>query len=203
MRNIRTLHHKMPQSYNEAVEEFCQTRCDTITRDFAKVPGSELILSNCGNLSEDDVDDILHFVEKKLQSDGEPKSLIKKIFTIVVESLQNIRIHGTDDSEGVKASFIVIGKETSEYQIWVGNLAANTIVGDIKTSISKIKDLKPEAIREIYLNSLSYGKLTEKGGGGLGLITIALKSDNKLRFKFEKINDNLTLFNLNVRVSAN
>lgn len=193
----------MPNTYSEAVEEFCRNRCNSITDNIAKVPGGELILSNCGNLSEDDVDDILNFIEKKLEKDGEPKSLIKKIFTIVVESLQNIRIHGTDDSEGVKASFIVIGKETDEYQIWVGNLAANKIVDEIKTSISKIKDLKPSAIREIYLNSLSFGKLTEKGGGGLGLITIALKSDNKLRFAFEKINENLTLFNLNVRVSAN
>ena len=63
--------------------------------------------------------------------------------------------------------------------------------------------MKPNDIRKIYLDSLTYGKLTEKGGAGLGLITIALKSDNNLKFGFEKINDNLTLFNLNVKVSAN
>jgi hypothetical protein len=193
----------MPETYSEALEEFCQGRCDSIRENFAKVPGSELILANCGDLLEDDVDAILDYIEIRLEKDGERKSLIKKIFTIVVESLQNIRIHGTDDREGVKASFIVIGREKQGYQIWVGNLTANNIVGEIKTSISKIKGLKPNAIRQVYLNSLSYGKFTNRGGGGLGLITIALKSDNKLQFAFEKINDNFTLFNLNARVSAN
>ena len=193
----------MPETYSEAVEEFCQTRCDTIKEDFAKIPGSELILANCGNLSEDNVDSILNFIEDKLEKDGERKGLIKKVFSIAVESLQNIRKHGTDDREGVKASFIVIGKEQDGYQIWVGNLTANKIVGEIKTNISKIKDMKPNAIRKIYLNSLAFGKLTERGGGGLGLITIALKSDNNMQFAFEKINENLTLFNMNVKVSVN
>ncbi|MBL4657178.1 MAG: SiaB family protein kinase [Flavobacteriales bacterium] len=193
----------MSINYSESVEAFCQTKCDSIKDDFTSLPGSELILANCGNLSEDSVDSILYFIEDKMEKEGEPKNLIKRIFTIVVESLQNIRIHGTDDRDGIKASFIVIGKDNSGYQIWVGNLAANAIVADIKSGISKIKDLKPNAIRKIYLNSLSYGKLTEKGGAGLGLITIALKSDNKLQFGFDKINENLTLFNLNVKVSAN
>jgi len=193
----------MPQSYSEAAEEYCQTKCDSIKEDFTNVPGSELILANCGNLSEENVDAILFYIEDKLEKDGEPKNLIKKIFTIVVESLQNIRIHGTKDKDGIKASFIIIGKEPSSYQIWVGNLAENNVVKEIKTSLSKIKDLKLNAIRKIYLNSLAFGKLTEKGGAGLGLITIALKSDNNMKFGFEKINDNLTLFNLNVKVSAN
>jgi len=193
----------MPQNYSEAAEEYCQTKCDSIKEDFTNVPGSELILANCGNLSEENVDAILFYIEDKLEKDGEPKNLIKKIFTIVVESLQNIRIHGTNDKDGIKASFIVIGKEPSFYQIWVGNLAENDVVREIKTSLSKIKDLKLNAIRKIYLNSLAFGKLTEKGGAGLGLITIALKSDNNMKFGFEKINDNLTLFNLNVKVSAN
>lgn len=193
----------MPQNYSEAAEEYCQTKCDSIKEDFTNVPGSELILANCGNLSEENVDAILFYIEDKLEKDGEPKNLIKKIFTIVVESLQNIRIHGTNDKDGIKASFIVIGKEPSSYQIWVGNLAENNVVKEIKTSLSKIKDLKLNAIRKIYLNSLAFGKLTEKGGAGLGLITIALKSDNNMKFGFEKINDNLTLFNLNVKVSAN
>lgn len=193
----------MPYTYSESVEEFCQTKCDSIKDEFISLPGNELILANCGDLSEDGVDSILYYIEDKMEKDGEPKNFIKKIFTIVVESLQNIRIHGTDDSEGMKASFIVIGKEKDGYQIWVGNLAANKIIGDIKSGIAKIKNLKPNAIRKVYLNSLSYGELSEKGGAGLGLITIALKSDNKLQFGFDKINDNLTLFNLNVKVSAN
>lgn len=193
----------MPHTYSESVEEFCQTKCNSIKEDFISRPGNELILANCGDLSEDNVDSILYFIEDKMEKEGEPKNLIKKIFTIVVESLQNIRIHGSDDKDGIKASFIVIGKEQAGYQIWVGNLAANKIVEEIKNGISRIKDLKPSAIRKIYLNSLSYGKLTDKGGAGLGLITIALKSDNNMEFGFEKINDNLTLFNLNVKVSAN
>ena len=44
------------------------------------------------------------------------------------------------------------------------------------------------------------GKLSEKGGGGLGLIDIAKKSRNKLQYSFKEIDDDYSFFTLTVNI---
>ena len=63
--------------------------------------------------------------------------------------------------------------------------------------------MNEKALKKVYMNSLALGKLSAKGGAGLGILTIALKSDNNLKFNFERINDDLTYFNMNIMVNAN
>lgn len=142
-------------------------------------------------------------VENKLESNGEPRLLIKRIFTVVVESLQNVRIHASRTDNAKDTSFIIIAKEDGNYKIIVANLADNDIVDRIKTKLMSIKGLKERALKKAYMNMLSLGKLSKKGGAGLGILTIALKSENNLKFNFEKINDDLTFFNMDIKVSAN
>ena len=38
--------------------------------------------------------------------------------------------------------------------------------------------------------------MSDKGGAGLGFITIGMKSGNKLKTEFKKINDDFSLFTL-------
>ena len=44
------------------------------------------------------------------------------------------------------------------------------------------------------------GKLSEKGGGGLGLIDIAKKSRNKLGYSFKEIDKDYSFFTLIVKI---
>ena len=43
--------------------------------------------------------------------------------------------------------------------------------------------------------------MSEKGGAGLGFITIGMKSGNKLKVDFKKINDQFSLFTLTSSVN--
>ena len=43
--------------------------------------------------------------------------------------------------------------------------------------------------------------MSEKGGAGLGFITIGMKSGNKLKVDFKKINDQFSLFTLTSAVN--
>ena len=185
------------------VRTFCQGKWDEIQSEYKQSEDKKIILSNFGDLSEDDVDSILMMVENKLESHGEPRMLIKKIFTVVVESLQNIRIHASRTDSAKDTSFIIITKENGDYKVIVANLADNDIVESTKQKLIKVTGLNERALKKMYMNSLAMGKLSAKGGAGLGILTIALKSDNNLKFNFERINDDLTFFNMDIRVSAN
>jgi len=186
-----------------SVNDFCKMKCDSIMDNYRNSPNNTLVLSNFGALSEDNVDSILLLIETKLENAGEPKGLIKRVFSVVVESLQNIRIHGTQNDDAKDSNFIVVGKERNDYKISVANVADNDVIEKIKSSLRRIKGMNPIALKKIYMNSLTLGKLSKKGGAGLGLVTIALKSENNVKYDFEKVNGELTFFNLHVKVSAN
>ena len=47
---------------------------------------------------------------------------------------------------------------------------------------------------------LTNGIISNKGGAGLGFITMAMKSKNKLKYLFEEINDKLSCFTVEVKV---
>ncbi len=185
------------------VKTFCQDKWEAIQKEYRQTEDKKIILSNFGDLSEDGVDSILMMVENKLESHGEPRMLIKRIFTVVVESLQNVRIHASRTESAKGTSFIIIAKEYGDYKVIVANLADNDIVEHIKAKLISVTALNERALKKVYMNSLAMGKLSAKGGAGLGILTIALKSDNNLKFNFEKINDDLTFFNMNIKVSAN
>jgi hypothetical protein len=51
------------------------------------------------------------------------------------------------------------------------------------------------------MDHLANNQISAKGGAGLGFITIAMKSGNKLDIRFEKINDDYSLFQMTSAVS--
>ena len=63
-----------------------------------------------------------------------------------------------------------------------------------KPVINSFDDEK--ALKAYYLEHLENNTMSDKGGAGLGFITIGMKSGNKLKTEFKKINDDFSLFTL-------
>ena len=59
----------------------------------------------------------------------------------------------------------------------------------------------PAALKAFYLEHLENNELSDKGGAGLGFITIAMKSGNKITPLFEVINDKYSLFLLEIKIN--
>ena len=53
----------------------------------------------------------------------------------------------------------------------------------------------------MYKFILNHQKLSDKGGGGLGLVDIARKTGNKLNYNFENFNNDFQFFVLEVIIS--
>ena len=53
------------------------------------------------------------------------------------------------------------------------------------------------------MDVLTNGIISNKGGAGLGFITMAMKSKNKLNYKIEEINDRISCFTLEVKIDRN
>jgi hypothetical protein len=162
----------------------------------------KIIVSHIGELNQDKVNTISTLVENQMENYGVSKSATKKIFNIVIETLQNICIHGEKDNNGYQMTYFVIGNHNNEFTIYSGNIVTNKSVETLNKRINAIKSLTDSDLKKMYMDVLSNGELSAKGGAGLGFLTIALKSGNNIDFDFEMLNKDYSLFSLQSKVSG-
>lgn len=164
----------------------------------------EIILAYDGVINQNTITRLETEVEEKILQHNFPKSLIKKIFFITVELLQNLFIHGAEDDTHTKHNFIFIAKNDSEVIILTSNLIENQNVNKIKNIFETINGFKSyDELKKYYMERLENNDISDKGGAGLGFITIGLKSHPPLEYKFEKINNKFSYFELSVKLLTN
>jgi hypothetical protein len=167
----------------------------------AKANG-ELILAYDGVLNTETISKLESEIESKIMEKGLPKGVVKKVFFICVESLQNMLIHGHRDDSGAQHNFFLLHCNAKEVKVTVANLVTNTAIDKLSRDIDKINSFEnPADLKNYYLEHLENNELSDKGGAGLGFITIAMKSGNKLKAKFEAINEVRSLFMLEITIS--
>jgi len=151
-----------------------------------------------GRFTRDITDNILALTENKLEKEEQSSKIKKRVYSILVECLQNITRHQDDAKNDSPESngLFVIQKHDEKYFITTGNLVMNNNIDYIKNLIETINSLEKEELKNYYKMVLEDGSLSSKGGAGLGLIDMARKSGNKLLYKFKEIDKESSFFYL-------
>lgn len=162
------------------------------------------MLSFKGEMSTELLTSILQIIENKLDRFDESPRVKKRMFNIMVECLQNLHHHISrpevlDDKE-IPSVIVMVAKNVTGYSIITGNFIEGKEVNQLKDRLEEINSMSKEEIKELYKSVLANGKMSEKGGGGLGMIDIARKSGEKLDFGFIPFEGNKSFFSLNVKV---
>jgi hypothetical protein len=166
----------------------------------------DVILAYKGSITSELINDVLEGVEKKLEDANEESKIRKKIYNVLVESMQNLFHHIEEYHEGInedldpKFGVLVIEKENGLYKVTTGNFVNSTKIKFLKEKIDKINSLTKDELKDMYKFILNHQKLSAKGGGGLGLVDIARKTGNKLEYAFYNYNNNYYFFNLTIRI---
>jgi hypothetical protein len=174
---------------------------------FSKLNGKDVLLSYKGSITSDVINQFLENVEHKLVEANEDGKIRKKIYNVLVESLQNLYHHveelpndfpGTSEN---KFGIIIITRIPMGYLISTGNFINSSRIKPLKDKIDKINSLSQDELKDMYKFILNHQKLTAKGGGGLGLVDIARKTGNKIDYTFHSFNSDYYFFNLDIQVS--
>jgi len=175
---------------------------------YADVCEDDVFFAYQGSITSERINSILEEVEGKFVDDlSNNIKLRKKIYNIMVESLQNLFHHSDfvpDDlveTFGKSYGMIVVRKEDNQFFITVGNFISSDKVKFLTEKIDKINSLSSEELKDMYKFILNYQKLSAKGGGGLGLIDIARKSEKVLGYKFYPYNESYYFYRLDIFVS--
>jgi hypothetical protein len=147
-------------------------------------------------------DNILSLAETNLVKKEDPRALKRKVYNVMVEGLQNITKHQADIDESVENNYgvFVLKKENLKYFITTGNLIENDNIPILSSQIEQVNKLDEEGLKAFHRQVLVNGKISNKGGAGLGLIDMARKSGNKLLYAFEKVDDKYSYFYLHTEI---
>jgi len=145
--------------------------------------------------------------ETNMQLDEESHSTQKKVFHVMVECLQNVGKHADclDSLDGVKdgRGIFILCRNDEEYTITTGNVLVKSKVSEMIDVLDKINSLDKDGLKQLYKQQIKEGRLSNKGGAGLGFIDIAKKTGNILHYNFLSINDEYSFFVLTSTITRN
>lgn len=156
-----------------------------------------------GYFTEPIIEQLLLLAENNLDNTPESLTTRKRLYFLMVESLQNITRHQHEEHRlpSNKSGIFIIRKDKFRYHLTTGNLIQTTEQAKLQELITQLNSYSQEELKQRYREILDHGKLSEKGGAGLGLIGMARKSGNKLQCDFRPIDEENSYFYLNVSIN--
>ena len=174
--------------FQKSIEEIYNSSKQAIKKN-----KGDLFLSHFGELDSDKISELSEETESKLFEIGAAKKNIKNIFNILIEGLQNIINHGDYSLEKKQSSFFNLAIFEEAFVCSFANLIYNKKIDYLNT-------LDKAGLKSVYLETLTNGQISKKGGAGLGVIIMAMKSKNKIVYSSTPIDDTLSMVSLDIKV---
>ena len=177
-----------------------------ISEHIDQLPAKEIILAYEGELTHQVMKAFTQLVHERLEGENEDKSVRRLLCHVLVECLQNINRHAEIESTHNVNNIpgrgaLLIFKTENQYSVVTANLISKNQVEHLKNLLEEINPLSEMELNQKYKLQLMEGKLSSKGGAGLGFIDIRRKTENRLEFKFIDKNEEISTFLFNVLIS--
>jgi len=153
----------------------------------------KVLFSFSGMISQSLTTLMIESVKDQFESTGNDHKVVRSIFHIAIEQLQNIMSYaeGRNILEGnryVSPGILVIGynDEKQKYFISTSNEVLQQDKEKISSKIDYVNSLSREELRKELRAKLRSAVDKHDRGAGLGFIEIAKKSSEKLEYGFER-----------------
>ena len=165
----------------------------------------EIVIEYNGVISSDLITNLLDVAESKLDEMEAPSKIRKKLYNVLVESLQNLFHHAgispveTDDNKVVGAA--ILSKHGEQFTLISGNYTQKENKKKLVDRIEQINSLSKDELKQLYKMILNNKEFSEKGGGGLGMIDIARKTGNKLQYSFYDYDSENIFYQMTININ--
>lgn len=157
----------------------------------------DIVMMHKGNFSPIVLDPVIDMVENNIKSKA--INVQKLAFHVVLESLQNLSNHSLEFNDEKEAIFL-ISKKNKKHIISTGNFIKTSKIKLLKEQLDQIKNSSMIELKRNFEEASNKKNPDEKQKTGLGLLQIAIESNNKLAYNFIKINEKVSFYTFNVLV---
>lgn len=156
-------------------------------------------IAHLGPINQDLVNSLSESVESLMVSAGDKKPVIKRVFSILIEGLQNILLHGESFNDE-QLSLLLVGYNETHYKVVLGNIALASDEEKLKGYLDGLNNKSEEEVKAFYLETLNNGLISDKGGAGLGFITMRMKSKAQLVYQFKPWTETERFFSIETEI---
>jgi len=161
-----------------------------------------ILLSYKGRYQFETIEELIKQAKDAINLSELKNAVKKKIINVLIECLENIHkyaIIDNDNAEILPQIFLI--KKQNNFIITTKNLIANNQTELLSKQINLVNSLDKEGLKKMYEEIIDNGNISDKGGAGLGFIDMAVKSGNKIDYKFTEYNDETTFFELTIEIN--
>jgi hypothetical protein len=161
------------------------------------------LLEYTGQVDYKTIDQLLKKLKKSEEFINLDKTTGKRIYAILVECLENIAKHSVIKSAGdIKIQpTIYVRKLNDKIVIKAGNPVAIDKTGELIRRLNQVNYLADKVLSTLYENKINKVANQDENGAGLGFMLMKLKSGNKITYKFTRIDNDYTYFELRISVN--
>ncbi|HRD53559.1 MAG TPA: DUF6272 family protein [Flavobacteriales bacterium] len=137
------------------------------------------VLRIVGEVGVAELEQFVQGAEARSLEAGDGVVTRKRLLNVLVEALENLRVHTSP--ELARTVFAELTATDEAYTLTTGNAMPSAEAAIVSQRIDVLNDMSEADLRQHFLLLLGNSGRTERGGAGLGLITIARKVTRPLR----------------------
>src|SRR5690554_3764437 len=181
---------KVDSSALEIFEKYAEVTYDKLK----KSDSEEVIVHFVGDLNVGYTNAISSKLEQLVEGKVADKQARKRFYTVYIEAIQNIRLHGSrDEHDRVPGGVTVYVTDTKICALFV-NIIDKSVGANLLNRYELINNKDRKELKTMYLDQMMNGEVSKKGGAGLGIITIVLRSQNKSKVNLVPLSDQNEIF---------
>lgn len=164
----------------------------------------EVILEYRGEIGFDTIDLLLSKLKNLPAYKQIKRSVQRKLYCVFAECLDNLFKHRITDSVSINDErimpYIVLASEGNAYTINTGNLVVVDSIQDLSDKFERVNQQDRNGLKSWYAELINQDIISDEDGAGLGLITIALKTEHKIKYDFRSINAAYAFFEMRISI---
>lgn len=166
----------------------------------------EVIIDFRGPISFETMEELLNKLRYSPAFNELRKPVRKRLYGTVVESIDNIykyAAYNQVDSQGnSRAPLLTVKRQGDVFTISVGNLVLDALVDSLKLKLDKVNQLNNEELKSLYEEVINKEAGEADTGAGLGLITMALRTEVDIEYSFEPMDAGYSFFTMKIDINT-
>jgi len=174
-------------------------------RDSIISNGYELIFECKDSFDKKKISTTIEHLKWKLIEQKLERASCKRVFGCIVESLENAFRHSSEQNECLENNvnlIINLLKYGNNFKLIVGNFLSKDQCVTLTNRFNNIVKLEKFEIQEHCIEIMKHGCIDHKGGGGLGILDIAIRSEGNIITKYFPAENNQNFFVLEATIDT-
>ena len=153
------------------------------------------LLSYNDDITPEYIEEVIQYVNTL----DEKPALIRKICFLIVEALQNVIHHSDKNENGNTFAYFELIKDDT-YIIKTGNLITKERTDDLDKKIKDVLVLTESEVKEKITDTLTNESFSEKGGAGIGLLSIKKRVNDGMLYEIEIFDGDYNMIHFEIKI---